>query len=123
MIHGIQLRQIVRIVAESSSVHALGAPGFHRNLGRAQLLGRRTMAATKHFGILFMTDEKMPGRVVIRIYAKNWSHYDYPDVSEKHVYLMPQAANFKKLDHQLNELVIELGVLRGLIKEKSGESN
>ncbi len=81
------------------------------------------MDATKHFGILFMIDEKKPGRVVIRIYAKNWSHHDYPDVSEKHVYLMPQVANFKELDRQLDELVIELSVLRGLIKEKSRESN
>ncbi len=104
-------------------VHAPDVPGFHRSLGCTQPLGDKNMLATKNFGILFMTDEKMPGRVVIRIYAKNWSHYDYPDVSEKHVYLMPQVANFKKLDRQLNELVIELGVLRGLIKEKSGESN
>ena len=81
------------------------------------------MLATKNFGILFITDEKKPGRVVIRIYGKNCSHHDYPDVSEKHVYLMPQVANFKELDRQLDELVIELSVLRGLIKEKSRESN
>ncbi len=81
------------------------------------------MDAVKHFGILFMNDEDKSGRVAIRIYGKNCSHHDYPDVPEKHVYLMPQVANFKELDRQLDELVIELSVLRGLIKEKSRESN
>ncbi len=81
------------------------------------------MDAVKHFGILFMDDGKKLGRVAIRIYAKNWSHHDYPDVSEKHVYLMPQVANFKELDRQLDELVTELSVLRGLIKEGSEESD
>ena len=81
------------------------------------------MLATKHFGILFITDEKKPGRVVIRIYAKNCSHHDYPDVPEKHVYLMPQVPNFEELDRQLDELVIDLDVLRDLIKEGSEESN
>ena len=70
-----------------------------------------------------MIDEKKPGRVVIRIYAKNSSHHDYPGVHEKHVYLMPQVANFRELDRQLDELLIDLSVLRTLIKEKNGESD
>ncbi len=81
------------------------------------------MLATKHFGILFINDEKMRGRIVFRIYAKNWSHHDYPGVHEKHVYLMPQVANFKELGRQLDELVTDLDVLRKLIKEGGEESN
>ncbi len=78
------------------------------------------MDATKHLGIVFINDEKMRGRIVFRIYAKNWFHHDYPDVHEKHVYLMPQVANFKELERQLKELVTDIAVLRALIKEEHG---
>ncbi len=35
------------------------------------------MGATKHFGLLFISDEKKRGSGVFRIYMKNWSSHDY----------------------------------------------
>ena len=81
------------------------------------------MEATKHLGLVFISAEKKPGRGVFRIYAKNWSHHDYPGVTEKHVYVMPQVSNLKALERQLDELVVDLAVLRVLIKEEHGESD
>ncbi len=81
------------------------------------------MDATKHFGLLFISDEKKPGRGIFRIYMKNWSHHDYPGVKEKHTYVMPQVSNLKELERQLDELVTDLAVLRVLIKEEHGEGN
>jgi hypothetical protein len=76
------------------------------------------MDMTKHFGLLFISDEKKPGRGVFRIYAKNWTHHDYPGVQENHAYLMPQVSNFKELDRQLDELVTDLAVLRVVIRDE-----
>ena len=79
------------------------------------------MDATKHFGIVFISDEKKPGRGVFRIYAKNWSHHDNPGVQEKHVHLMPQVPNFKELERQLDLLVADLAVFRVLLKDEYAE--
>ena len=82
------------------------------------------MHATKHFGLLFISDKKKtPGRGIFRIYMKNWHHHDYPGVKEKRAYLMPQVSNIRELGRQLDELVTDLAVLTVLIKEEHGESN
>ena len=82
------------------------------------------MNATTHFGIVFISDKKKsPGRGVFRIYVKHWSNHDYRGVKEKQVYVMPQVSNLKELERQLDELVVDLAVLRVLIKEEHGENN
>ena len=81
------------------------------------------MGATKHFGLLFISDKNKTGRGVFRIYIKNWLHHDYPSVKEKRAYLMPQVSNIRELEGQLDELVTDLAMLSVLIKEEHGESN
>ena len=82
------------------------------------------MDPPKHFGLVFISDKKKPpGRGVFRIYMKNWCHHDYPGVKEKYAYVMPQVSNIRELEHQLDELLTDLAVLRVLIKVEHGESN
>ena len=80
------------------------------------------MGTTKHFGLLFIRDDKgPPGRGLFRLYVKNWSHHDYPGVQEKHVYLMSPVFSFEEIQEQLDLLAIDLAVLRLLAKEEHGE--
>lgn len=73
---------------------------------------------TKHFGLLFISDEKKSGGGVFRIYMKNWSSHDYPGVSEKHAYLMPQVSNIQELERQFEELLTDLAMLQALTQEE-----
>ena len=78
------------------------------------------MGATKHFGLLFISDKKKRGRGVFRIYMKNWSTHDYPGVSEKHAYFMPQVSNIQEIERQFEELLTDLAMLQVLTREEHG---
>ena len=74
---------------------------------------RERVALTKHFGLIFIGDQKgPPGRGVFRLDVMNWSHGDYPGIPGRHLYLMPQVTSMAELEHQLDELVTNLLVLR-----------
>jgi hypothetical protein len=79
---------------------------------------------TRHFGLIFIGDGKgPPGRGVFRLYVKNWEHCDYPGIPQRHVYLMPQVTSLGELEHQLDELLADLAVLRVTAQEEHGPND